>query len=334
VSIRPLALVCAVFCVSLGPTLADDPFRRSSAETRPEPSEADVVYEDVKQALANKVKRIPSARQLLGIDGEAKALAITNELRRVKSARLELDYWYRHRDWIVKQSRATLKTKDGKAAEVLLLRAPALSMPGTDFSMAFLLVDNQLVDWASCWSHNRTAQHEALLEDVDDDGFPDLAFRAKAGWWGLQDERKQTRPNDKRTWLYAYAITSQGFKSLFPDTHHTQRLKLDCNTGQHAVSLQVTGLPGLVREYQMYECTISATNTGTTDLAIEPGEWFKLDLGKDEGWMTFYGPDKPQAVIKPGQTISQNLRFLLHGKCPVVTMGVKFAASEKAACVP
>src|SRR5262249_2175925 len=148
------------------------------------------------------------------------------------------------------------KTKDGKMAEVYLLTAPAMSLPSEDLSMAFLLIDHKIIDWASCWTNNRTAQQDLQIEDVDGDGFADLAFRAKPGWWGLQDKRQHSRPDDKRIWLYAYAITSTGFVSLFPNSDHTLSYKVLYDTGRFPASLQVEGLPATLRENQMYECRI------------------------------------------------------------------------------
>ncbi len=68
-----------------------------------------------------------------------------------------------------------------KKAEVVLFEAPTGQIPGEDFSMAILLVDGRAVDWASCWTSNRIANQELLLEDVDGDGFVDVAFRPKKG---------------------------------------------------------------------------------------------------------------------------------------------------------
>ena len=134
--------------------------------------------------------------------------------------------------------------------------------------MAFLLFNKRVVDWASCWTCNRTARQELLLEDVDGDGVPDIAFRAHEGWFGLVDKRCHTRPGDKRTWLYAYSITSKGFQSLFPITDRNLLLKMV--TEDPPVKFQVKGLPDSVREYHMHECTITAVNTSKKDLPIDP----------------------------------------------------------------
>lgn len=70
------------------------------------------------------------------------------------------------------------------------------------------------MDCVSCRSCNRSAIQDPQLEDVDGDGLLDVAFRAEDGFWG-KDERMHSRPGDKRKWLYAYAITSRGFRILF-----------------------------------------------------------------------------------------------------------------------
>src|SRR5262245_61098710 len=72
------------------------------------------------------------------VDEELKK-ALPNDSQRAKTARLELDYWHDYQlGFLSPPIRKSVKTQDGKAAEVLLLKAPAMSMPGTDFSMAFL----------------------------------------------------------------------------------------------------------------------------------------------------------------------------------------------------
>jgi hypothetical protein len=135
---------------------------------------------------------------------------------RARTALLELNYWheetrgsysFRH-----PPRRKDIRTKDGKAAEVILIEVSARSNPGYDFLLAFLIVDQQVVDWASCCSSNRDGCPELLIEDVDGDGIKDLAFRAGGG------QQVHSLPGDKRMWYYAYTITSTGLKSQFPIT--------------------------------------------------------------------------------------------------------------------
>src|SRR4051794_11383853 len=65
---------------------------------------------------------------------------------RATSARLELEYCRKH-PWCFLSSpvRQPVRTTDGTDAEVVFLRVPALSMPGTDFSMAFLLAGGRVI---------------------------------------------------------------------------------------------------------------------------------------------------------------------------------------------
>jgi hypothetical protein len=229
---------------------------------------------------------------------------LPKEGQRAKSARMGLEYWYKRTEFWSQVVRKSVKTRDGKAAEVVLLDAPSLSFPGTHFSMAFLMVDNRVIDWASCWSYNRKATQELMLEDVDGDGSLDLAFRATTGFWG-RDQRIHSRAGDERHWLYAYAITSKGLRSLFPETDRDLPVKLAFDPAGYPVTLRVEGLPKSLREYRLYECTISATNTSKIDLRIKPGEWFAMDRA---GFWIFGQWDKRES-LKPGETVSQTVRF-------------------------
>lgn len=244
--------------------------------------------------------------------------------QRAISARLEVEYWHK-KQWSFFSSsvRKPVKTKDGKAAELIFITAPANSIPGNAFSMAFLLVDKCIVDWVSCWTSNRIANQELLLEDVDGDGFSDVAFRASAGWWGLLDERQHSRPGDSRKWLYAFAVTARGFESLFPNTERDLKVKLSCDTAGEPVVLQVKGIPESLRERRMVECTVSATNTSNKEVLIKPAEWFSLDI-HNGGYFTTYGPPDNRTVLKPGETVSQTLVLYVTGKEEDITMRWKF----------
>ncbi len=249
--------------------------------------------------------------------------------QRAISARHELGYWYKESKWDCFNSpiRQPVKTKDGKAAELIFLAAPAMSMPGTDFSMAFLLVDKCVVDWACCWTYNRTANQELLLEDVDGDGFSDVAFRASAGCWGLLDERQRSRPGDKRKWLYAFAVTATGFQSLFPSTDRDLKVKLAYDTADEPVVLQVKGFPESLREQQMVECTLSATNTSSKGVPIKPAEWFRVEVDKAGYFMT-YGPQDNRTVLSPGETVSQSVFLVVEATEQDITMRWKFVPNR------
>jgi hypothetical protein len=178
-----------------------------------------------------------------------------------------------------------------------------------DFSMALLLVENRVIDWASCWTCNRTANQDLLLEDVDGDGFLDVAFRARDGWFGLKDRRQYSVPGDSRKWLYAYAITTKGFQSLFPRTDHDFKVRVSYHSADQPVKLLIKGLPKFLREHEMVKCTFLATNTSNKDLAI-PAEWFKVDSKKACLGMTYSLSDK-KLVLKPGETISQVIGLIV-----------------------
>src|SRR5260370_31738223 len=64
---------------------------------------------------------------------------LVKELSKVddaRAARMELDYWHRQPGSALNPPlHKSVKTKDGKSAEIILLKPPALSMPGVDFSM-------------------------------------------------------------------------------------------------------------------------------------------------------------------------------------------------------
>jgi hypothetical protein len=260
------ALIAMLGCASLAPLFAGQP------DSKPERSDRDIAYEQIKQTLPK-------------------------DSQRAKSARLELDCWYRHPTSVRGAIWKSAQTKDGKTAEVLLLDTPSPSMPGTDFSMAFLLVDKRVVDWASCWSNNRIAQQQLLLEDVDGDGILDLAFRASEGWFGLFDKRQHRRPGDKRAWLYAYTITSKGFRSIFPDIDRDRRLKLAYDTGGLPVKLRIDGLPKVLKQYQMYQCTVFATNTSEQEVRIASWPfYFEID---DDGFPLI--PDRQELRMSSSQ---------------------------------
>jgi hypothetical protein len=161
------------------------------------------------------------------------------------------------------------------------------------------------------------------LEDVDGDGFSDVTFRAGEGWFGLTDKRQHSREGDKRKWLYAYAITSTGFQSIFPSTEKEVKVKLAYHSANEPIKLQVKGLPETLRERQMVECTLTATNTSEREIKIKPGEWFQFEIDKG-GYYMSYGPPEKRDSLKPGEIVSQTIRLYVHGAEKDVTMHWKF----------
>lgn len=235
---------------------------------------------------------------------------LSKDVKRPKAAQVLLEYWHESERVLPCSSvRKPVMTKDGKAAEVVFLTGPPGPIPGNDFSVAFLLVDKRVIDWASCWTCNRTAHQELLLEDVDGDDFLDVAFRASEGWFGLRDKRQHSRPGDKRKWLYAYAITSTGCQSLFTCVDRELKVKLSYDTAHQPVKLEIKGLPESLRVQRMVECTFLATNTSKKDLPIA-GQWFKFGIEK-AGYTMVYGPIDNRPVVEPGETISQVVRLIM-----------------------
>jgi hypothetical protein len=212
---------------------------------------------------------------------------------------------------------------------VVLIEVPAAAMPGYDLSMAFLLLDKRVVDWASCWSYNRTATQEVLLEDVDGDGSLDVAFRAKEGFWGLQDRRVRRRPGDKRAWLYAYAITAAGFESLFPVTDRDLRVSSSADATGQPVQLVVRGLSQSLREYRLCDCTISATNRSRGDLPIAWTRWLRLEAANVQVLCMDidYGP-MTRGILRPGETITQRRVLFLVGEAEQVSLQWLFVPKE------
>jgi hypothetical protein len=249
--------------------------------------------------------------------------------QRARSARLELEYW--HKAPLTRPPvRKPVKTPDGKTAEILMLHVPADGLPGIDFSMAFLLVRGRVVDWASCWTYNRTAEQEIRLEDVDGDGFPDLAFRASKGWFGLHDKRQHTRPHDKRVWLYAYRMSSKGFESIFPRTDRDLRVRLAYDTAGQPVTLRVEGLPRSLRENRLYDCTVSATNTSKRELVIEAGTWLTLEA-EEASRLDGSAWRERRTVLKPGGTLSQRVGLLVwDARENVLTLRCRFGKGRPA----
>jgi hypothetical protein len=258
---------------------------------------------------------------------------------RARTALLELDYWHEETRGFFGFSnpprRKDIRTKDGKAAEVILMEAFAAHYPGYDFLLAFLIVDQQVVDWASCWSYNRDGSPELLLEDVDGDGIKDLAFRANGG------NRAHSLAGDKRKWYYAYTITSTGLKNLFPKTDRDYQLKVSCEQSDQPVKLVVEGLPDRIGEYQMCDCIISATNVSKHEMNVGRHP-LSLSVDKIGYWLSstppkIGSPMRPGAtvnwssqrsvsktVLKPGETVSEAYRFFLTGEGDSRTLICKY----------
>ncbi|MFL5244486.1 MAG: hypothetical protein ACJ8FY_20495 [Gemmataceae bacterium] len=238
---------------------------------------------------------------------------IPKKSNRAKSAKLELEYWHKHEFLTFPPVRKHVTTKDGKAAEVVFLRAPSWLFHGPDFSMAFLLVEKRVIDWVSCWTHDRFATQELLLEDVDGDGFQDVAFRPTEVWCRQLNKRLHSCPNSKAKWLYAYGITEKGFESIFPSTDRDMKVKLSYDTVNQPVSLEVKGLPDSLRERQLVQCTITLTNNAKSNVALKAGGWFTLETGEANWFMEYTISDK-RDLLKPGESVSQIICLFIEDK--------------------
>jgi hypothetical protein len=232
---------------------------------------------------------------------------------RAAAARAELAYWHASRVSFVAPAQKRVLTLDGKDCEVVLLAVPAASMPGMGFSMALLVVDKRTVDWVSCWTYNRIARQDLLLEDVDGDGEVDVAFRAKDGWFGLKDERQHTRPGDPRKWLNAYRVTPQGFRSLFPETDRERPVQLAYDSGGQPVTLKVSGIPEKLRDYQTVKCTLTATNSSDKELSLRPDDWFDVVVDDGEVTRLQWKSSAESSFLKPGQSISVDMLLVVAG---------------------
>lgn len=224
-------------------------------------------------------------------------------------ARAELEYC-RQAFFSTPPVRRVVTTKEGKPAEVIFLNVPDFVMPGEDFSMAFLLIDNQVIDSASCWTSNRKVRQDLRLEDVDGDGDSDVAFRATGGFGGLHDKRVHMRPGDERKWLYAYAITAHGFQSLFPTTERDLKVLMAYDPGIESVAIHAKGLSDHLREGRMTEFSISVTNKSRKELAIPAGRWFETEIGS-ANYCQMGPPEGKQVVLKPGESASQVVHLVI-----------------------
>ncbi len=104
---------------------------------------------------------------------------------------------------------------DGTLAELLLSEDwPAVS-PGTQTSFIILMVADRCVGVKRFTTTTHFASTSIVLEDLDDDGVPEVGFRFDA----IPGVHEVTRklPGDSRDWLGVYKIMRDGFKSLLPE---------------------------------------------------------------------------------------------------------------------
>lgn len=275
-TLRTFLLCSAIAVCSLVQVIAEEPADKS------ETTESEIIFRELSAGLPKDTER-------------------------AKSARLELEYWHgSSRKSAIRQS---VKTKDGKNVEVFFLNDLTYSLPGYAFSLAFVTVENRVIDWASCWTSTRSARQKLQLEDVDKDGFLDVAFQADKGFFGLRDQRVHSRPGVEGKWFYAYSLSGQGFQSLFPSTTREVTVRVSYDTANQPVTLEVKDLPKLLRVYQLIECTITATNTTENNLALNPDGWFALESKHGGYVMTCKRSDRQ--TLKPKESISQSVQLVV-----------------------
>jgi hypothetical protein len=238
---------------------------------------------------------------------------------RAKSGLLDLNYWHGsgHSSCVRRAVRGT----DSRQLEVVLLEAPAGDWPNYDFGVAFLVSNGRVVDWKACWTYRRTAllSQALMVEDVDGDGFVDVAFRMGPGASPGPDELRHSRPRDPREWWHAYAVTSDGFRSLFPGDDRQRRLKVAYESSGAPVELHADGVPSRIGDNDLFACTIRLTNVSKIDLKIQPGGWFDVEASA----CMYQNPDR-RTVIKPHESVSQSVQIHLRPAGEVATLLWKF----------
>jgi hypothetical protein len=249
---------------------------------------------------------------------------------RAKSGLLDLKYWRGSRRMHSSCVRHAIRGKDSRQLEVVLLEAPAGDWPNYDFGVAFLVSNGRVVDWKACWTYRRTAllSQALMVEDVDGDGFVDVAFRMGPGASPGRDELRHSRPRDPREWWHVYAMTSDGFRSLFPGDDQQHRLKVAYESSGAPVELHADGVPSRLGDNELFSCTIRLTNVSKSDLKIQPGGWFDVEARPPGGIVvTYENPDR-RTVIKPHESVSQSVQIHLRPAGEVATLLWKFVESR------
>jgi hypothetical protein len=257
---------------------------------------------------ARQIKVNPIYREL--------AKSIRGNDVRARSARSELLYAELRNSRADGLKREQVKTADGTVAEVVFINVWG-DIPGDDFSMALLLIEKRVVDWASCWTSTRYGIQRLLLEDVDGDRVPDVAFRA-ADLFGGVTAREHQRPKDERIWFAAYSITSKGLKPIFAKQNRVHHAIQTFGKPGGPLVYRVAGISGTLVESDLYECTVSVTNVTKAPVASASVDFFPefVNCG-GSGSSSF---DDLPFWIKPGQTVSRTVLIHLEADQDTVTL--------------
>jgi hypothetical protein len=97
----------------------------------------------------------------------------------VKDSLLELKHFEEASDLFMASGIQTVKidAADGQRFQILVLSAPAMSVPGEDFVLAYLTnPGGKIVHWKSQWLSNRQGNLGIKLLDVNDDGVKEFCF--------------------------------------------------------------------------------------------------------------------------------------------------------------
>jgi hypothetical protein len=109
---------------------------------------------------------------------------------------------------------------DGRVAELFVSCPWGNGVPGGQRSFALLIVADRCISAKGFSTSTRQVHQFVCLEDLDHDGFVDIAFQDKydgLGRWRSAQEIVGQLSGDPRLWVGAYKIESDGFKSLLAE---------------------------------------------------------------------------------------------------------------------
>lgn len=218
-----------------------------------------------------------------------------------QNARIPLEDWNSNRIFNFSNIESRfVKTRDGTRAELVILMASTMSMPGQEFAMGLLLVEGKAVDWKAYGTSSRVARPELKLLDVNRDGFVDLVARFRPGFWRSGDMTG-----------YAFSIQSDGFQEI-RDYHPTAiEPTVDFDAGQFPVDLSVAGFPRTVNDFQNVVCTISARNTSDRPIEIGHRKWLEVDVDGCGGYGWRVLQQDRVEWLPPAATITTKIRLEL-----------------------